>query len=81
MQWLGAVLEGNQERAKMQANLAVAASHGFFLNLNAVMLKLCGPFMDPSSELFWKRVDVKYVTQSKRITFKEVGGEGGHLGL
>jgi hypothetical protein len=79
LQWLGLVLEGNLERAKMQANLAVAASHGFFLNLCAVMLKLCGPFMDPSSQLFWKRVDVRYVTQSKRISFREVGTEGGLL--
>lgn len=70
--WLGGVLEGNGERAKMRSNLAVAASHGFFLNLDAVMLKLCGPFLDPSSDVFWKRVDVRYVTQAKRISFAEV---------
>jgi hypothetical protein len=28
---------------------------GFFINLCAVMLKLCGPFMDPSNANFWKR--------------------------
>jgi ubiquitin conjugation factor E4 B len=71
--WLGAVLEGNGERAKMRSNLRVAASHGFFLNLNAVLLKLCGPFMDPSSNTFWQRVDVRYVTQGQRLSFAEVG--------
>ena len=28
---------------------------GFFVNLNTVLLKLCGPFMDPSNANFWKR--------------------------
>ncbi len=27
----------------------------------AVLLKLCGPFLDPSSPLFWKRVDPAFV--------------------
>lgn len=49
-----------------------AASHGFFANFNAVLLKLCGPFLDPSSGVFWKRVDPKYVTLGNRILFKEV---------
>jgi hypothetical protein len=35
--------------------MAKAASHGFFLNHNAVMLKLAAPFMDPTAENFWKR--------------------------
>ena len=28
---------------------------GFFVNLDAVMLRLCGPFLDPSNANFWKR--------------------------
>lgn len=71
VQWLGAVLDGNKERAKMQANNTLAASHGFFINFNAVMLKLCGPFMDPSNPAFWKRVDVRYIADNPRISFAD----------
>jgi len=67
--WLAAVLEGNGERAKMHMDPDRAASHGFFVNLDAVLLKLCGPFMDPSNANFWKRVDARYVTASPRISF------------
>jgi hypothetical protein len=49
-----------------------AASHGFFINLDAVLLKLCGPFLDPGSGVFWKRVDPSYVTLGSRLNFKEV---------
>lgn len=51
----------------------VAASHGFFFNLDALLLKLCGPFLDGSSSgVFWKRVDWKYVVLGERLDFKEV---------
>jgi hypothetical protein len=53
--------------------LQKAASHGFFVNLDAVLLKLCGPFLDPGSGVFWKRVDPSYVTLGDRLNFKEVG--------
>ncbi|WIA10509.1 hypothetical protein OEZ85_010698 [Tetradesmus obliquus] len=70
--WLGGVIEGNGERAKMQMDLRKAASHGFFINLDAVLLKLCGPFLDPGSgSVFWKRVDPGYVTLGSRLSFKE----------
>jgi hypothetical protein len=52
--------------------LQKAASHGFFVNLDAVLLKLCGPFLDPGSGVFWKRVDPSYVTLGGRLNFKEV---------
>jgi hypothetical protein len=54
--------------------LQKAASHGFFVNLDAVLLKLCGPFLDPGSGVFWKRVDPSYVTLGSRLNFKEVRG-------
>jgi hypothetical protein len=52
--------------------LQVAASHGFFLNLTALLLKLCGPFLDGSSQVFWNKVDWKYVVLGDRLDFKEV---------
>lgn len=50
----------------------VAASHGFFCNLDAVLLKLCGPFLDPNSGKAFMRIDASYVTLGKRLNFKEV---------
>ena len=57
LQWLGAVLEVNEERAKLQANPALAASDGFFLNLSAVLLRCCEPFLEPLSGKAWGKVD------------------------
>ena len=51
----------------------MAASDGLFANLDAVLLLLCSRFLDPSTPLFWKRVDVQYVTRGGRLDFSEVG--------
>jgi hypothetical protein len=51
--WLAGVMEGNGERGKMQWSHERGASHSFFLNHNAVMLALAGPFLE--SPNFWKR--------------------------
>lgn len=56
----------------MHVVLQKAASHGFFVNLDAVLLKLCGPFLDPSSGAFWKRVDPTYISLGNRLSFKDV---------
>ncbi|GAX74152.1 hypothetical protein CEUSTIGMA_g1601.t1 [Chlamydomonas eustigma] len=69
IQWLASTIEGNEERGKMVMDPMKAASHGFFINLNAVLLRLCGPFMDPSNPNFWKRVDVRFVTMNSRLSF------------
>jgi len=69
--WLAGVMEGNKERAKMQVDPLKAASHGFFINHNAVMLRLAGPFLDPTSPNFWKRVDVRYIAHNPRLDFSE----------
>ncbi|KAF5841726.1 ubiquitin conjugation factor E4 [Dunaliella salina] len=71
MDWLAGVMEGNKERAKMQVDPLKAASHGFFINHNAVMLRLAGPFLDPTSPNFWKRVDLRYVAHNPRLDFSE----------
>ncbi len=51
----------------------VAASHSFFCNLSAVMLKLCDPFLDPASGKAWQRLDVSYVTAGRgaRVDFSQ----------
>lgn len=47
MEWLAAAIECNNDRAKMQVNPLHTSSSGFAVNLSAVLLKLCEPFLDP----------------------------------
>lgn len=55
LSWLGNCLQANAGRAKIWANqmpeifFQMYASDAFFLNLGAVMLKLCQPFCKPQS--------------------------------
>ena len=61
LQWLAAVIECNaKERSKMKMDHSQAASHGFFVNLNAVLLKMCEPFLDPLSGKAWGKIDAGY---------------------
>lgn len=39
----------NWERSKMQADMLQAGTHGASVNLCGVLLRLCGPFLDPAS--------------------------------
>ena len=56
--WLFAAVESNRERAKTMPDYRIAASHGFFMNLGAVCLKLCQPFLRPSANT-WARLDAE----------------------
>jgi len=50
MKWFGTVLEGNKYRARMQDDPFQSSSEGFMTNFEAIMLKLCQPFLDPKSK-------------------------------
>jgi Ubiquitin elongating factor core len=56
LQWLFAAVESNAERAKTYPDYKVAAPDGFFMNLAAVCIKLCQPFIQPSAKT-WARID------------------------
>ena len=56
MAWLFAAVESNKERGKTMPNWEAAASHKLFLNLAAVCLKLCQPFIQPSAKT-WSFLD------------------------
>lgn len=71
LEFIAAVIDANAGRSKMQADMQTVASHGFFHNLGAVMLKLCEPFLDPSSNKR-ERIDPNYVLQNARVDFKEL---------
>ena len=58
LQWIATCLEWNsKERSKMKMDHTHAASHGFFMNLDAVLLKMCEPFLEPLSGKAWPKVD------------------------
>lgn len=56
LDWLFAAVESNAERAKTMPDVRLAASDGFFMNLAAVCIKLCQPFIQPSAKT-WARID------------------------
>lgn len=46
LQWIATALQCDKERTKMQVTDSKATSDGFMVNLNRVLLHLCGPFTD-----------------------------------
>ncbi|KAL3145548.1 hypothetical protein ABBQ32_003373 [Trebouxia sp. C0010 RCD-2024] len=72
LQWIALCLERNaKERSKMNMDPANAAPHGFFINLDSVLLKMCEPFLDPLSGKAWGKVNAGYVTDSRRVDFQD----------
>lgn len=58
VKWIGICLEWNsKERSKMKMDYAHAAPDSFFINLDAVLLKMCEPFLEPLSGKAWGKVD------------------------
>ena len=50
LRWIGGCLDANRNKAKLMASFVTAngsASDGFMLNLAAVLIKLCAPFISP----------------------------------
>lgn len=56
---LGRFVDLNWERSKMQSNPLQAGTDGAALNLCGVLLRLCGPFLDPASGKMG-RIDPSY---------------------
>lgn len=48
--WLAVMLESNVSRAKLRPDGSLISTDGEFLNLTAVLLQLCAPFIDPKSD-------------------------------
>ena len=56
MRFLAACLDSNKERAKMQMDPRLAAASGFSLNLFAVLLHACEPFLADHAKA-WGKLD------------------------
>ncbi|WMV17371.1 hypothetical protein MTR67_010756 [Solanum verrucosum] len=67
--YLAAVINKNSSRAQLQVDPLSCASSGMFVNLNAVMLRLCEPFLDANLTKRDK-IDPQYVFSSTRLELR-----------
>ena len=49
--WLGTLLDLNAARVRMNPDRVITSTDGFLLNLNAVLLRLCAPFIDDQQKV------------------------------
>ncbi|KAM7516736.1 hypothetical protein LguiA_006319 [Lonicera macranthoides] len=69
LEYLAEVINRNSSRAHIQVDPLSCASSGMFVNLSAVMLRLCEPFLDANLSRRDK-VDPKYVFHSTRLELR-----------
>ncbi|XP_047314752.1 probable ubiquitin conjugation factor E4 [Impatiens glandulifera] len=71
LEYLALVINRNSGRAHLQVDPLSCASSGMFLNLSAVMLRLCEPFLDANMSKRDK-IDPGYAFYSSRLELKEL---------
>ncbi|KAK3001229.1 hypothetical protein RJ639_020356 [Escallonia herrerae] len=71
LEYLAEVINKNSSRGHMQVDPISCASSGMFLNLSAVMLRLCEPFLDANLTKRDK-IDAKYVFNSTRLDLRQL---------
>ncbi|KAL2552266.1 putative ubiquitin conjugation factor E4 [Forsythia ovata] len=69
LEYLAEVINRNSSRAQLQVDPLSSASSGMFVNLSAVMLRLCEPFLDANMSKKDK-IDPKYVFDSNRLELR-----------
>ncbi|KAL3525885.1 hypothetical protein ACH5RR_014257 [Cinchona calisaya] len=69
LEYLAEVINKNASRAHVQVDPLCCASSGMFVNLSAVMLRLCEPFLDANLTKTDK-VDPRYVFNSTRLELR-----------
>ncbi|KAL5805653.1 hypothetical protein ACOSQ4_028386 [Xanthoceras sorbifolium] len=69
LEYLAEVINKNSSRAHIQVEPLSCASSGMFVNLSAVMLRLCDPFLDASLTKR-EKIDPKYVFYSNRLDLR-----------
>ncbi|KAK9090756.1 hypothetical protein Sjap_023933 [Stephania japonica] len=71
LEYLAEVINRNSSRAHIQVDPLSCASSGMFVNLSAVMLRLCEPFLDANLSKRDK-IDPNYVFLSTRLDLREL---------
>ncbi|KAK4801358.1 hypothetical protein SAY86_021845 [Trapa natans] len=69
LEYLAEVLNKNSSRAHMEVDYMSCASSGMFVNLSAVMLRLCEPFLDANLTKR-EKIDPKYVFYGNRLVLR-----------
>ncbi|PRQ32515.1 putative aminoacyltransferase, E1 ubiquitin-activating enzyme [Rosa chinensis] len=69
LEYLAVVINKNSSRAHMQVDPLSCASSGMFVNLSAVMLRLCGPLLDANLTKIDK-IYPKYVFSGNRLELR-----------
>ncbi|EFH49981.1 U-box domain-containing protein [Arabidopsis lyrata subsp. lyrata] len=71
LQFLAEVINANAARGHIQVDAVSCASSGMFVNLSAVMLRLCEPFLDPHLTKRDK-IDPKYAFCGHRLKLSDL---------
>ncbi|CAL4923244.1 unnamed protein product [Urochloa decumbens] len=71
LEYIAEVINKNASRSGMQVDPLKCASSGMFVNLSAVMLRLCEPFLD-NMESKKDKIDVNYLFCNTRVDFKDL---------
>lgn len=70
LEYLAEVIDKNAGRARININPLKCASSGMFVNLSAVMLKLCAPFIEDLKKM--TLIDPSYILHSSRLDFQKL---------
>ncbi|XP_072992148.1 probable ubiquitin conjugation factor E4 [Typha latifolia] len=71
LEYIAEVIKKNAARSRIQVDPLSSASSGMFVNLSAVMLQLCEPFLDATSSKRDK-IDPKYLFHNNRLDFRQL---------
>lgn len=71
LEYLAKVINKNSSRAHMQIDPVSCASSGMFVNLSAVMIRLCEPFLDGNLTKR-EKIDPKYVFYGTRLDLRNL---------
>ncbi|KAG0460236.1 hypothetical protein HPP92_023364 [Vanilla planifolia] len=71
LDYIAAVIMKNSARSRIQVDPLSCASTGMFVNLSAVMLRLCEPFLDATASKRDK-IDANYLFLSDRLDFRQL---------
>lgn len=50
--WIGQIIDLNAGRVRINADARIVSTDGFLLNLTAVLLRLCAPFIDDAQKVY-----------------------------
>ncbi|CAA6662959.1 unnamed protein product [Spirodela intermedia] len=71
LEYLAEMINKNIARSRMRVDPLSSASSGTFVTLSAVMLRLCEPFLDATSQKIDK-IDTRYVLYDERLELRQL---------